>query len=761
MTGHFPETGSEFIGASPIPFGERFPAMLGMIGNRPDSLPGYGDTYRNSCWDALPQKWADISKLSEEELLKIPSVRPKNVHDITQYFRTLVSSSQNLLNPSRLADYQKEFVWGEIELPLIPEAWLQSIGRYTNSNKCSEDINAVSLELQSIERKRQVTSTQTPVEAIVSKLEHFFSLFPENSPELISFLETPLLNLAQTKPLRGLKSVPFLVTTWELLLSRFGSYSEIERELPLLTGSELMLRLNCLRASLDIAVTLPSWVHQDERGELKVISPLTPESLPEAYGLAGSRQVNQIGKDFSFSRTPSDLLKQSIAARIGIHEKGVLTLDEAGTISGITRERMRQICRDLPTEDIPIRRWPIPSGWSTLIDSLETSRDLNGTELLVKSHNLIKRLGDQWAAMSPSQLLELVYYYGHKLDLEIVDDSLIQRGLIPQELTKADIRKIVWKLSENTGFATEKDTQPDLIEFLEEVYQIEEGDELSDDLVNFISDWALSEIRLPDGYLFYTSTGSDRRGGRFLGCLNLIFSWTESVTSEEIQQAMKRYSVMRGEPSPPPVAVLEAQINRFSGFRVDNGIVSVETKREPETTTAIGFIAQLLTEAPGNVLHGNEILNEAREAGYNNTTASMFMRMGRVVKPVGSGCFALLGSYPTSEDIRSAVKNSNAPKVRESLDYSFYDGGIELSIMVGTNMRNSGVVGCPAVVRDAIADDKFEVRTEMGSHGKIAFSPPSALYGFAGALQVLNIKPGDSIKVSIDYSSYEAWIGIQ
>ena len=761
MTGYFSETVSEVIGASPIPFGERFPAMLGMIGDRPDNLPGHGDAYRNSCWNALPQSWTDISELTEEELLKMPSVGPKKVRDITKYFRTLVSSSQNLLNPIRLAGYQKEFVWGEIELPLVPEAWLQNIARYTNSNKCSEDIKAVSLELESIERERQVTPTQTPVEAIVSKLEHFFSLFPENSPEPISFLETPLLNLAQTKPLRGLESVPFLVTTWELLLSRFGSYREIERELPLLTGSELMLRLDCLRSTLDIAVTFPSWVHQNESGELKIIKPLTPESLPEAYGLGGSRQVNQIGKDFSFSRTPSDLLKQSIAARIGIHEKGVLTLDEAAIMSGITRERMRQICRDLPTEGIPIRRWPIPSEWSSLIDSLETSSDLNGTELLIKSHNLIKRLGDQWAAMSLSQLLDLLHYYGHELGLEIVDDSLIQRGLLPQELTKAGIRKIVWRLSENTGFATEKDIQPDLIEFLEEVYQIEEGDELSDDLVNFISDWALSEIRLPEGYLFYTSTGSDSRGGRFLGCLNLIFSWTESVTSEEIQQAMKRFSVMRGEPSPPPVAVLEAQINRFYGFRVDDGIVSVETKREPDTTTAMGFIAQLLTEAPCNVLHGNEILNEAREAGYNNTTASMFMRMGRVVKPVGSGCFALLGSYPTSEEIRSAVKNSNAPKVKELLDYSFYDGGIELDIVVGTNMRNSGVIGCPAVVRDAIGHDKFEVRTETGSHGKIAFSPPSALYGFAGALQVLNIKPGDSIKVSINYSSYEAWVEIK
>ena len=72
---------------------------------------------------------------------------------------------------------------------------------------------------------------------------------------------------------------------------------------------------------------------------------------------------------------------------------------------------------------------------------------------------------------------------------------------------------------------------------------------------------------------------------------------------------MKRHSVMRGEPSPPPVAVLEAQINRFSGFRVDNGIVTVETKREPDTTTAMGFIVTL-TEAHCNVLHGNEILNE-------------------------------------------------------------------------------------------------------------------------------------------------------
>ncbi len=756
MTGHFSETGSEAIGVSPTPFGERFPAMLGMIGDRPHNLPGFGDAYRNSCWDALPQKWADISKLSEKELLKIPSVGPKKVRDITKYFSTLVAPNQNPVNPSRLIEYKKGFVWGEIELPLIPEDWLKSIGRYTNSNRCSENIAELALDLQSIERKRQVTSTQSPMEAIVSKFEHFFSLFPENSPEPISFLETPLLNLSQTQPLKDLKSVPFLATTWELLLSRFGSYGEIERELPRLTGSELMLRLNCLRASLDIAVTLPSWVRQDERGELKVIKPVTPESLPEAYGLAGSRQVNQIGKDFSYSRTPSDLLKQSIAARIGVHEKGVHSLREAATISGLTAEALRRICKDLPTENIPIRRWPIPSGWSTLIDSIETSRDLNGAELLIKSHDLIKRLGDQWAAMTLPQLLDLLHYYGHELDLEVVDGSLIQKGLIPEELTKAEILKLVWKLSENTGFVAEKDIRPDLIEYLEEIYQIKAGEELSNDLVDFISDWALSEIRLPDGYLFYTSTAS----GRFLGSLNLIFSWTSSVTSEEIQQAMKRFSVMRGEPSPPPVKVLEAQINRFAGFRVDNGIVSAETNSNPVTTTALGFIAQLLTDAPGNVLHGNEILNEAREAGHNNTTANMYMRMGRVVKSVGSGCFALLGSYPTSEEIRSAVKNSNAPKVKESLDYTFHAGGIELSIIIGTNMRNSGVIACPAVVRDAISDDKFEVRTKYGSHGKIAISQPSALYGFAGAMGVLKARPGDSLRVNIDYSSGEAWVEV-
>ena len=197
---------------------------------------------------------------------------------------------------------------GEIELPLVPEAWLQSIVRYTNSNKCSEDIRAVSLSWNLLNvngklHQLRLLSRQSSLNLI---LLQFISrkILPNQSR-----FRNSIVKFSANKTLRGLESVPFLVTTWELLISQFGSYREIERELPLLTGSELMLRLDCLRSTLDIAVTFPSWVHQRKR-RTENYQPLTPESLPEAYGLGGSRQVNQIGKDFSFSRTPSDLLKQ-------------------------------------------------------------------------------------------------------------------------------------------------------------------------------------------------------------------------------------------------------------------------------------------------------------------------------------------------------------------------------------------------------------------------------------------------------------------
>ena len=328
--------------------------------------------------------------------------------------------------------------WGEIGLPLLPRAWQRGLlnldlGIPRRRQRRRQTLHAHTLcsNADWSQFKWPDTPAQTAIEV--------FSWHLDTDPEP-DFIDYPLLPGRLRDP-HSITTIPFLTGTWDILESAFPTIDDLAEALGTATALELLQLTGCTQTVLDVAITAPSWVmdrttsrndddsdligrpasRNDDGSGLLVVRPEQPADIDDAVRLAGLRHlrtacVPQRRLDDTSGWT------EALAGRAGISLNGQLTLEEAGRLVGVTRERMRQVAKDYRLEHKVRRRWPLTRRLQSIKDTLERSigepLDAVEDDLNAPFGVLGNDFGSGTRPLGFKNAVELLDWYGHPVRLE-------------------------------------------------------------------------------------------------------------------------------------------------------------------------------------------------------------------------------------------------------------------------------------------------------------------------------------------------------
>ena len=568
-----------------------------------------------------------------------------------------------------------------------------------------------------------------------------FSNLLDDDPEP-SFIDTPIVS-GRWHDTGTVADLPFLLETWTILETTFGNLESIGEALSCCTALEILQFTESPIAVLDVAVTAPSWIDEKEGGYLVVAPPAVPSDTVEAIQLAGLRHLRAACVTDKYL-DPGSPWFAAICGRAGYAIDGKLSLDQAGQLVGVTRERVRQVAAGFPLGHSAQRRWPLSDQLNTQNSVLG---DAAGRDRSDVEHEL-SQVGSDPFHLSIEQTDRLLGWYGWPAGLSVdfsgrIHPDAASLGL-PEDLTIADIRRMVWKLSDGTGFLREPDLAAELLR---------QHPDLAEDKIADILDVAVGHLRLPLDHLFFTTS----KASVVLGVFHRMLSWVNPLSIGDLREGLVRRFRFRKFPIPPPLEVIGALIERFDEFNLEDDMVTTRSPEDRDADTILGWINAMLQASGSGVLHRSTVLEAGRQAGMNTTSVSIYLQFGETIRPVGRGCFALVGTKPTEVAITSARKVALRSQVQNRVATSYPNGGIQLSITVGNALRDSGVVSISARVKRLIADRLLPITSDLGSHGNLGLSN-SMLYGLSSAMNALEVMPGDDIIVDIDLVENTAFL---
>lgn len=630
--------------------------------------------------------------------------------------------------------------WGESGLPLLPAVWRPWLPDHLIDTRQTNEKHGAIIELQFFCSATD-WSKYFPRELGLNVAVEAFSKLLDDDPEP-SFIDTPIVS-GLWRDATTVADVPFLVETWTILESTFGNLASIAEALSCCTALDILQITGAPSVVLDLAITTPSWVDETAGGFLTVAAPAVPRDFAEAFKLAGLRHLRAACVKEKYLE-PGSPWFAAISGRAGFTIDAQLTLDQAGQLVGVTRERVRQVVASFPLDHSIQRRWPLSSEMSAIRDLLEGAAGRRRSDL---EQELRAGKHDPWH-LTIEQADQLLGWFGHPVGLGVDMTGRIHpdsnRLGIPDDLTLDDIRRMVWEMSEQTGFLREPDLTAEL--------RIRQPD-LTHDQMAAILDAAVGHLRLPLDYLFFTT----HKNPAVLGVFRRMLSWVNPLSAADLHEGLIRRFRFRKFPIPPPLEVIVALIERFDEFDVEGDMILCRSPEGRDTNTVLGWISAMLLASESGVLHRSTILEECRKADMNTTSVSVYLQFGETIRPVGRGCFALTGTSPTEAAITTAQKVALRSQVPNRVTTSYPTGGIRLSITVGNALRDSGVVSISVRVKRLIADRSLPITSHVGSHGNLGTSN-SMLYGLSSAMNALEVMPGDAIIIDINLIENTAFL---
>ncbi len=621
--------------------------------------------------------------------------------------------------------------WGESGLPLLPPQWcplLPDIELDVRSRRRGRGRSPLLLPSLCSAPGWAGYAWSSPPLSIVAKL--IGTLLDDGHDP--GFMDFPLLS-RRIGPDDKLPMVPFLVSTWETLESTFDDPHQVTSMLESATALELYQVTGSLRTVLDVAVTGPSWLDDSYRRN----EPTIPDSIDDAFYLAGIRHLRATGIEQSYTEPDSGWCL-ALTGRAGFTPNGQITLEAAGELAGVTRERVRQVTAALPLKHSIRRRWPLSQG----LDGIAAILDDAPGRAIGEIESQLSSVALESGPLRFKAAQALLGGYGRFLDLCVDQFDCVRRlselALYPEIGGVEEVRRLIWELSAKTGFLREDDLRRELWRG---------HPDLDDTRITEILDTCVADERLTLGYLFFTPHDDPT----VFGTIDRMFAWAERLSVADIHEGITRRFKYRQLPPPPPESVLRSLLDKSDNYDVgDDDTVAARSRQPPDPDTVATWIGNQILGSPYGVLHRSTIFDASRHAGQAQGSVSVYMQLGEMFKAVGQGCLALVGTNPSPDMIYLAHDQARMRTVPGRVSAKYPQGKVRLDIIVSTHLRDSGVVSVTALAHTLLGDRRFTVQSELGSHGHLKISTGHLLYGFAPVLNALDVMPGDTITVDID-----------
>lgn len=503
------------------------------------------------------------------------------------------------------------------------------------------------------------------------------------------------------------------------------------------TFEELLHRLGRLSASLDLLMTARSWLTDSGDGMLRASPRLLYPHIVGTFHLARMRNMRQLGV-CPTSQHYTVEMADATGARAGLWEEGDGTLEQASCILGLTRQRLQQLERSFSGLAKP-RCWGLPRALRGHV--LRIRRQENAMSYF--RPRVMERVDD----ISRSGLLRVMRFNGVPFVTQARRNRRLDKLLSEAQLSRADIVALAYELSGNFGFIR----RDDLLSGLRSTLTRAEGKDL---------DLLATELSggrdLPHGYVFLHASHRTWVTSRIINVLRHL----RRIAVDELHAALERNRIFHKRPRMPPKVVLEAFLRQDRRFAIENDHVSLRHHVPRPLTGGLSWIASQLAESPYQTMHRTVLLARARDAGQKVTTISVYAQYSMLFKPVGRGCIALVGTYPTDDDVGAANDAARAIRIKSRvMDWEMGIDGPLIRLLVGNECVDSGIVSLKKEIRQFLSNRDLVLTSDEGTHGRARVSG-AMLYGLMSVCGALTIVPGDVIRLTARLSRDELHVAL-
>ncbi|MFI1997012.1 hypothetical protein [Actinoplanes sp. NPDC020271] len=446
----------------------------------------------------------------------------------------------------------------------------------------------------------------------------------------------------------------------------------------------------------------------------------------------------------AFKRQPTKQWLEAIAMRVGT-KGGVATLDEAAEVTGVTRERVRQIMTKVEAQlkgvTIPraqeiaetlVARSPVPEPVGGMLARLGMTRPtLTGKAFL----NILKLTGTSATTLVGTDLVR-------------VDDWLVEESEVP-------VMKAVFMANKHTsayGMTTPEEIRQALAS--------------PDNPLDVADIWRVlkreANIKWADEWLWVEKENDGPHANRLVNTARSILSVNSPQTVASLHDGARRVWRFRKLDVLPPTAAMKVFFEESPYFVVEGDLVRPIKPLDYHdilgSTTAT--MIDVLKGSPYQVMDRQSLAEACDDAGISKSTYGVWTTYAEWMERFGPSVWGLRGSSPNPAAVeairRAATARLKAEPRRKTWSWTV-DGRLAQTMDVTTSFLNSGVMSFVPEVRSLLRGQSLEAMLNGRRVATVKLGDDhSFCWGWHPAIRAMGLERGDVLRITVDVAAKTA-----
>lgn len=532
--------------------------------------------------------------------------------------------------------------------------------------------------------------------------------------------------------------------------SRFPEIQRPIGSIHLSTGDTLE---NFLEGLDDFSLNYPSHLAQSAIDILK--------SVREKVDILKKIPLDAVLKDYikaQYKRGKQDNL-EALYTRFGLIRECCATLEEAGQLAGITRERVRQIEKKILDSMV---QGDYPTFMPGLDDAIKLLNNNIGMNVLEFS-DALKNQGITDTNISVDAVIlfaDLCNKSSLTVKIKRMRDGA--RVISSESMNLNRLYTILGRLSSRNGISD--------IKVAARHFDID-AEKFTLTAQKFLFGGNLWTSLDPEQRWWVPTSETLHSRNRLINVARKVLSVSNPVSVDDLREGFLRLATFRNSSNDsysadwaimvPSRAAILLFFEHQDGFKVDNEMIS--TDEILDYREQLGDVERAIVEvtlnSPTGVLRRNDIIRECSRRGINENSVSLYTSYSPVIQHIAQETFKLVGKEIAASAL-SAHQAALSQKIRTKtiLLSDWKDGRIRLCVRCPEQVHTM-VVGAPAAFRDFLKDRSFEAYDlDHKLVGTIASNHSGNMWGMAPFCRANGIEENDILSIEFDIAAGKAYL---